>query len=131
MEALSLSRAKVLRLASGSPELVRSPARWSRNVRDTTGKTSGEMSRVIAVQCPRNSRTAADAWSPDGRRDGSQDNLRYADVGRAASAPETCETTRNLSARRRRNSRATASAISREQLVGFLPPAFDRHIQKL
>ncbi len=130
-QALPLSRAKVSRLANNSPELVRSPARWSRNVRDATGKTSGEMSRVTVAQCPRNSRATADAWSPDDRRDGSQDNLRYADVGRAASALESCETTHNLFARRRCNSRATAHAKSRKQLVGFSPSAFNHPIQKL
>jgi len=127
VQALPLSRAKVLQLANGSPELVRSPARRSRNVRDTTGKTSGEMSRVIVAQCPRNRRAAAGVLSPDGRRDDSQDNLRYADVGRAASALETCETTHNLFAQRRRNSRATVHATSRKQLAGFSPPAFNRH----
>jgi hypothetical protein len=127
VDALPLSRAKVLRLANGSPELVRSPARWSRNVRDATGKKSGEMSRATIAQYPRNRRAAADALSPDGRRDGSQDNLRYADVGRTASAPETCKTTCNLFTQWRRNSRAT----SRKQLMRLSPSAFNRHIQKL
>lgn len=127
VQALPLSRAKVLQLANGSPKTARSPARWSRNVRDATGKTSGEMSRVIVAQCPRNRRAAAGVLSPDGRRDDSQDNLRYADVGRAASALETCETTHNLFAQRRRNSRATVHATSRKQLAGFSPPAFNRH----
>jgi len=127
VQALPLSQAKVLRLANGSPELARSPARWSRNVRDTTGKTSGEMSCVTVAQCPRNRRAVADALSPDGRRDDSQDNWRYADAGRAVSAPETCETTSNLFTQRRRNSRATVHATPRKQLVRFLPPAFNRH----
>jgi hypothetical protein len=126
-QALPLSRAKVLQLANGSPVIARIPARRSRNVRDTTGKTSGEMSRVIVAPCPRNRRAAAGVLSPDGRRDDSQDNLRYADVGRAASALETCETTHNLFAQRRRNSRATVHATSRKQLAGFSPPAFNRH----
>ena len=65
VQALPLSRAKVSRLANGSPELVRSPARWSRNVRDTTGKTSGEMSRATVAQYPRNRQAAADALSPE------------------------------------------------------------------
>lgn len=129
--ALPLSRAKVSRLANGSPELVRSPARWSHDVREPSGGKSGKMSRATVAQCPRNERAAAEALSPDSRRDDSHDNLRFADVGRSVSAPATCEATRNLFTQWRRNSRATASAISREQLVGFLPPAFDRHIQKL
>jgi hypothetical protein len=127
VQALPLSRAKVSRLANGSPELVRSPARWSRNVRDTTGKTSGEMSRATVAQCPRNRRAAADALPSDGRRDDWQDNLCHADVRNTAFAPETCETARNLFTQRRRNSRATAHATSRKQLVRFLPPAFNRH----
>ena len=71
VQALPLSQAKVSRLANGSPELVRSPARWSRNVRDATGKTSGEMSRVTVAQCPRNRQAATDTLSPDDRRDDS------------------------------------------------------------
>lgn len=134
-EALPLSQAKVSRLGNGSPELVRSPARWSRNVRDATGKTSGEMSRATVAQCPLNRRAAAGALPPDGRRDDSQDNWRYAYVGRAASAPETRKTTRNMAAQRRRSSRAivhaTVGAISRKQLVGFSPSAFNHHIKKL
>jgi hypothetical protein len=127
VQALPLSRAKVSRLANGSPELVRSPARWSRNVRDTTGKTSGEMSRATVAQCPRNRQTAADTLSPDDRRDDSRDNLRYADAGHAVSAPETCETTRNLVEHRRRNGYATVHATSLKQLMGFSPSAFNRH----
>ena len=123
VQALPLSRAKVSRLANGSLKLVWSPARWSRNVRDATGKTSGEMSRATVAQCPRNERAAANALSPDGRRDDSQDNLRYADVGRAASVPEACETTRNLFTQWRRKSRAT----SRKQLLRLSPSAFNRH----
>ena len=126
-EALPLSRAKVLRLTNGSPELMRSPARWSRDGREPSGKKSGEMSRATAAQCPRNERAAAEALSPDGRRDDSQDNLRYADVGRTASALEACKTTRNLFTQWRRNSRAT----SRKQLMRLSPSAFNRHIQKL
>ena len=65
VQALPLSRAKVSRLANGSPELARSPARWSSNVRDTTGKTSGEISRATVAQYPRNRQAAADALSPE------------------------------------------------------------------
>jgi len=133
--ALLLVRTRFLRLANGSPELVRSPTRWSRNVRDATGKTSGEMSRVTVAQCPRNRQAAADAMSPDDRRDDLQDSLRHADVGRAASALETCETVRNLSAQRTRSSRAAVHAMvnatSHKQLAGFSPSAFNRHVQKL
>lgn len=123
VQALPLSRAKVLRLANGSPELARSPARWSRDDREPSGKKSGEMSRATAAQWPRNERAAAEALSPDSRRDDSQDNLRYADVRRTASAPETCKTTCNLFTQWRRNSRAT----SRKQLMRLSPSAFNRH----
>ncbi len=75
-QALPLSQTKVLRLANGSPKLVRSPARWPRFVRDTTGKTSGEMSCVSVVQCPHNRQSTANARSPDDQRYDSQDNLR-------------------------------------------------------
>jgi len=105
-EALPLSRAKVLRLANGSPELARSPVRWSRDDREPSGKKSGEMSRATVAQCPRNRQATADVSSPDDRRDDLQDNLRYANVGRAASALESCETTHNLFAQRRCNGRA-------------------------
>lgn len=131
VEALPLSRAKVLRLANGSPELVRSPARWSRDVREPSGKKSSEMSRVMSEQFPGNGRSVAATMPPDGRRDESQDNLRYADVGRTASAPETCKTTRNLFTQWRCNHRATVHATSCMQLVRFSPSAFNRHIQKL
>jgi hypothetical protein len=130
-EALPLSRAKVLRLANGSPELARSPARWSRDDREPSGNKSGEMSRATAAQCPRNERAPAEALSPDSRREDSQDNLHRAEFGCAMSAPETCKTTCNLSTQRRRNNRATVHATSRKQLMGFSPPAFNRHIQKL
>ena len=92
--ALPFSWAKVSRLANSSPELVQSPASWVRNVRDATGRTSGEMSRVIVAQCSPNERAASDTLSPDNRRDGLQANLRYTGVGRSAFAPETRETTR-------------------------------------
>jgi len=135
VQALPLSQAKVIRLANGSSKLVRSPARWSSDVREPSGKKSGEMSRVRSAQLPGNGRSVAAAMPPSVRQDGSQDNLRHAGVGRAMSAPASCETTRNLAAQRSRNSRdavhATASATSRKRLVRFSPPAFDHHTQKL
>ena len=74
--ALLLSQAKVLRLANGSSKLVRRPARWARDIRDTTDKTSGEMPRVIAAQCPHNGRATANAMSPDDWRDNSQSSAQ-------------------------------------------------------
>ena len=65
-------------------------------------RQSGEISRVMSAQRPGNGRTVATAMPPDGRRDDSQDNLPCAGFGRAMSAPETCETTRNLAAQQPR-----------------------------
>ncbi len=97
-QALPLVSTRILRLAHISPMVARSPARRSRDGRETSGKKAGEMSCVISAQCPGNGRTVAAAMPPDGRRDDSQDNLLCAGFGRAMSGPETCETTRNLAA---------------------------------
>ena len=104
VEALPLVSTRFLRLANSSPKTVRSPARRSRDGRETSGKKSGEMSRVMSAQLPGNGRAVVAAMSPDGRRDDSQDNLPCAGFGRAMSAPEACETTRNLAAQQPRNS---------------------------
>jgi hypothetical protein len=93
-QALPLVRTRILRLANSSPKTERSPARRSRDGREPSGKTSGEMSRVISAQRPGNGRTVATAMPPDGRADDSQDNLPCAGHGRAMIAPETCEMTR-------------------------------------
>jgi hypothetical protein len=124
VEALPLVSTRFLRLANSSPKTVRSPARRSRDGRETSGKKSGEMSRVMSAQLPGNGRAVVAAMSPDGRRDDSQDNLPCAGFGRAMSAPEACETTRNLAAQQPRNSRATAC----KQLVGISPSAFNHDI---
>jgi hypothetical protein len=92
-QALPLVWTRFLRLAKSSPKLARSPARWSRDARKTSGKKSGEISRVIFAQHPGNGRTVAAAMPPDGRPDDSQDNLPCR-LGRAMAAPETCEMTR-------------------------------------
>ena len=49
MEALPLVKTRFLRLANSSPKTVRSPARRSRDGRETTGKKSGEISRVMSA----------------------------------------------------------------------------------
>jgi hypothetical protein len=97
VEALPLVRTRFLRLANSSPKTARSPARRSRDGRATSGKKSGEMSRVISAQSPGNGRAVATAMPPNVRQDGSQDNLPCAGHERAMSAPETCETTRRKS----------------------------------
>ncbi len=94
-EAEPLRNRRILRLAQISPLAVRSPARRSRDVREVTGKTSGEISRVMSAQLPGNGRSVAAAMPPSVRQDDSQDSLPCAGRGRAMSTPETCETTRN------------------------------------
>jgi hypothetical protein len=112
-EALPLNFVRFLRLANSSPKIARSPARRSRDGRETPGKKSGEMSCVISVQRPGNGRTMAAAMSPSVRQDDSQDNLPSAGFGRAMSAPEACETTRNTSALWSRNDQCNVSQAAR------------------
>jgi len=57
-QALPLSFVRFLRLANGSSKNRRSPARRSRNGRESSGKTSGEMSRPILLIC----RAIAGLW---------------------------------------------------------------------
>ena len=125
MEALPLVSTRFLRLAHSSLKAARIPARRSRDGRETPGKKSGEMSRVIFVQRPGNGRTVAAVMSPSVRQDDSQDNLPCAGFGRAMSAPEACETTRNTSAQWSR----TTNATSHKQLVEFLVVSFNQDIQ--
>lgn len=98
IEALPLVSTRILRLANSSPKIARSPARRSRDGRETSGEKSSKISRVMSAQRPGNGRTVATAMPPNVRQDGSQDNLSCAGLGCAMSAPETCETTRNLAA---------------------------------
>jgi hypothetical protein len=83
VQALPLVWTRFLRLANSSPKTARSPARRSRDGRETSGKKSGEISRVISAQRPGNDRTVATAMPPDGRADDSQDNLPCSQLGRA------------------------------------------------
>jgi len=108
VEALPLVRTRFLRLANSSPKTARSPARRSRDGRATSGKTTGEISRVMSAQLPGNSRATATAMPPDGRADNSQANLPCAGLGRAISARILA---RRL-ATRSRDSRATVKATS-------------------
>ena len=93
-QALPLVKTRFLRLANSSPKTARSPARRSRDGRATSGKTTGEISRLISAQLPGNGRAMATAMPPTVRRDDTQDNLPCAGFGRAMAAPETCQTTR-------------------------------------
>ncbi len=113
VEALPLVWTRFLRLAHISPKLARSPARRSRDGREPAGKKSGEMSHAVSAQRPGNGRTVATAMPPGGRRDDSQANLPCAGFGRAMSAPETCETTRNTSAQWSRNDQCNVSQAAR------------------
>jgi hypothetical protein len=54
--------------------------------------------------------------SLDDRRYDSEDSLRYTGLGHAASAPETCETTRNLAAQQPAQYPASNSRDSCRQL---------------
>ena len=75
VEALPLVWTRFLRLAHSSPKISRNPARRSRDGCETSGKKSGEMSRVMSAQLPGNGRTVRAAMPPNVRQDDSQDNL--------------------------------------------------------
>jgi hypothetical protein len=124
VEALPLVWTRFFRLAHISPMVARSPVRRSRDGRETSGKKSGEMSRVISAQRPSNGRTVATAMPPNVRQDDSQDNL-----------PLDAQCPRRKLARRLatwpRNNRVTAHATSRKQLVRISPSAFNHDIPKL
>ena len=75
VEALPLVKTRFLRLATISPLSARSPARRSRDVREMSGKKSGEISRVMSAPLPGNGRAVATAMPPNVRQDGSQANL--------------------------------------------------------
>ena len=62
--ALLLSFVRFLRLANGSSKNQRSPARRSRNGRESSGKKSGEMSRSL----PHNFPAIAGQWQTQCRR---------------------------------------------------------------
>jgi hypothetical protein len=122
VEALPLVPTRFLRLANRSPMIQRSPARRSRDGRETSGKKSGEMSRVMSAQLPGNGRTVAAAMPPNVRQDNSQDGSPCAGLGRAMSAPEACETTRNLAAHQPRNISQDDSSESRRHVFNHPVP---------
>ena len=116
VQALPLVSTRFLWLAHISPKTARSPARWARDGRKTSGKKSGEMSHAVSAQRPGNGRTVATAMPPNIRQDDSQDNLPCAEFGRAMSAPKTYETTRNLAAQQPRNISQDDSSESRRHV---------------
>jgi len=126
-EALPLVRTRILRLAQISPMIARSPARRPRDEREISGKTSAGISRAISAQLPGNGRAAATATLPNVHQDGSQDNSHCTGNGRAISAPETCETTRNTVTRQPGAVRATVGVTSRKMTCSNL----NHDIQKL
>jgi hypothetical protein len=126
-EALPLVKTRILRLAQISPLDMRSPARRPRDGRETSGKTSGEISRRKSESCPGNGRAVATAMPPNVWQVNSQGNLRCTGYGRAMSAPETCETTRNTVTRQPCASRATVTTTPRKTTCSNL----NHDIQKL
>jgi hypothetical protein len=112
-QALPLGSSRFLRLAQSSPMIARSPASWQRDGRAISGKIAGKMSRGIAAQLPGNGWAVAAAMPPNVRQDDSQDSLPCARLGRAMSALETCETTRNWAAQQPRSFPAMAGHCRR------------------
>jgi hypothetical protein len=121
VEALPLVSTRFLRLAHISPKTARSPARWARDGRKTSGKKSGEMSHVVSAQRPGNGRTVATAMPPNVRPDDSQDNLPCAGQGRAMSAWKLARQPATWP----RNSRETSRKMTRQNpAVMFLTIPF-------
>jgi hypothetical protein len=110
VQALPLVSTRFLRLAHISSKTARSPARWARDGRKTSGKKSSEMSHVVSAQRPGNGRTVATAMPPNVRPDDSQDNLPCAGQGRAMSA----WTLARQPATWPRNSRETSRKMTRQ-----------------
>jgi len=129
--ALPLSFVRFLRLANGSPKTARSPARRSRDGRETSGKKSGKMARVIFAQRPSNGRAVAAAMPLNVRQDDSQDNRPCGEIRRAMSAPETCETTRNTIAQQPCRNLHNGQCNTSRAAVEFSSSAFNHDIQRL
>jgi len=121
VQALPLVSTRFLRLAHISPKTARSPARWARDGRGTSGKKSGEMSHVVSAQRPGNGRTVATAMPPNIRPDDWQDNLPCAGQGRAMSAWKLARQPATWP----RNSRETSRKMTRQNpTVMFLTIPF-------
>jgi hypothetical protein len=110
VEALPLVSTRILRLANSSPKIARRPARRSRDGRETSGKKSGETSRIMSAQLPGNGRTVATAMPPNVRSDDSQDNLPCAGEGCAMSAWKLARQPATWP----RNSRETSRKMTRQ-----------------
>ena len=116
VEALPLVWTRFFRLAKSSPKTARSPARRSRDGREPSSKTFGEISRAMSAQLPGNGRTVAAAMPPNVCQDNSQDGSPCGEIRRAMFAPEACETTRNLAAQQPRNISQDDSSESRRHV---------------
>ncbi len=109
--ALLLNFVRFSRLAKISPMIARSPARWPRAGRATSGRTSGEMSRVLSAQLAGSSQAVATATPPTVRQDDPQDNLPCGKRnGGAISTAQSARRTYNLP---RRIPQADSQEISR------------------
>jgi hypothetical protein len=108
-QALPLNFVRFLRLAKNSPMAARSPARWPHDGHETSAKTTGKISRLMSAQFPGNGWAVATAMPTNVHQDDSQDDLPCAGLGRAMSALETCETTRNTAMQQPRNGQGNIS----------------------
>ena len=109
VEALPLNFVRFLRLAKNSPMAAWSPARWPHDGHETSAKTTGKISRLASAQFPGNGWAVATAMPTNVHQDDSQDDLPCAGLGRAMSALETCETTRNTAMQQPRNGQGNIS----------------------
>jgi len=122
-EALPLSWLRILRLAQISPLDARSPARRPRDGRETSGKTSGGISRLKSAPCPGNGQTVATAMPPNVCQDGSQGSL----VAPHTNARCPRRKLAGQLATQSRNSYATVKATSRKMTRSNL----NHDVQKL
>ena len=81
--ALPLILIRILRFANNSPVNQQHPARRSSHVRESAGKTSGEISRGKLAPLPGNGRAITTAMPPTIRQDDSQEICQH---GRAMAA---------------------------------------------
>jgi hypothetical protein len=97
--ALPLNFVRFFRLANRSPLIQQSPARRSRNVRESSGKKSGEMTRSQPHHFP----AMAGQWQMQCRQ-----------MSARATRETTCNMTRNVRVTVRATDKATTSETSRK-----------------
>ena len=112
--ALLLSFVRFLRLAHGSSKFQWSPARWPRNGRESSGKTTGEMSRPNSHIC----RAIAGLWQMQYRRMSARQLARQLASWRATDTQYPRRSPRNSRCNIPRN-------IAQDDL-----PEFSRHLLK-